>query len=138
MYNKQRYFTFREEPISMQDNGLNDCDHMDRRSCCHLGQCPEPQLRGQSVSLIQMSFMLHSGARCTRFLPLCLCPEQVGSQDYGDVAGSHFINLAVLSQLGKKLYQIPATQIVILKFPRQYRFITRPFETLAPKQIQLH
>lgn len=43
-------------------------------------------------------------------LPLSLCPEQIGTQDDGDVAGRHLINLAVLSQLRQKLHQIPATQ----------------------------
>lgn len=43
-------------------------------------------------------------------LPLSLCPEQIGTQDDGDVAGRHLINLAVLSQLRQELHQIPATQ----------------------------
>lgn len=34
------------------------------------------------------------------FSPLSLGPEQVGSQDDGNVAGSHFVHLAVLSQFG--------------------------------------
>lgn len=44
------------------------------------------------------------------FSPLSLCPEQVGPQDYGDVTGSHLINIAVLSQFGQKLHQIPAAE----------------------------
>lgn len=33
-------FTFREEPISMLDDGLNDGHHVDRCSCCNLRQRP--------------------------------------------------------------------------------------------------
>lgn len=43
-------------------------------------------------------------------LPLSLCPEQIGTQDDGDVAGRHLINLAVLSQFRQELHEIPATQ----------------------------
>lgn len=35
-----RCFTFREEPISMLDDGLNDGHHVDRCSCCYLRQRP--------------------------------------------------------------------------------------------------
>lgn len=40
-FNRQRCFTFREEPISMLDDGLNYGDHMHRCSCCHFCQRPE-------------------------------------------------------------------------------------------------
>lgn len=51
------------------------------------------------------------GEQCTSFLPLCLGPEQVGSQNYSDIAGCHFINITLLSQFSQKLHQIPATEI---------------------------
>lgn len=48
-------------------------------------------------------------------LPLSLCPEEVGTQDDGDVAGRHLIDLAVLSQFRQELHQIPATQSSLLR-----------------------
>lgn len=125
-YTKQICFTIREEPISMLDNGLDDGDHMDRCSCCHLCQSPEYNHRrtdreGRKVSQLdqpKLHFVLRkiteiwSEERKT-FSPLSLCPEEVGPQDYGDVARSHLINVAVLSQFGQKLHQIPATETLL-------------------------
>lgn len=42
------------------------------------------------------------------YAPLSLGPQQVGSQHDGDVARGHLVGLAVLSQLGQKLHQVPA------------------------------
>lgn len=51
--------------------------------------------------------------KSTELLPLGLRPQQVGSKDYSDVAGSHLINLTVLSQFSQELHQIPETETPI-------------------------
>lgn len=101
----------------MLDNGLNDGDHVDRCGSGHLCQCPALN-HSKTGNLINLSFTLTQKFPFKRnlwvqLLPLRLSPEQIGPQDYGDVAGGHLINLTVLSQSGQKLHQIPATEAQI-------------------------
>ncbi len=116
IHNKNGCFTFREEPISVLYKRLNDGDHMHRCSCCHLCQRSECDHRQTDRKLHQpqLHFVFRTFTQIcssrTEFLPLILCPEQVGPQDYGDVAGSHLIYFTVLSQFSQKLHQISATE----------------------------
>lgn len=63
-----------------------------------------------SASDFTRTLIMNVRYEVSELLPLSLCPEQVGPQHYGDVAGSHLIDLAVLSQFSQKLHQIPAAE----------------------------
>lgn len=70
----------------------------------------ERGMGGRAVNLTEPSENKNAGESRTGFSPLCLRPQQVRPQDDRNVAGSHFINIAILSQFSQELYQIPATK----------------------------
>lgn len=84
----------------------------------------EPSSTSASLKLRNLLKKIYMRAQ---LLPLRLSPEQIGPQDYGDVAGGHLIDLTVLSQSGQKLHQIPATEAQIaLKTSCRYSEWTGP------------
>lgn len=62
---------FREKPVCVLYDRLDDCHHVDRSGGCYFCQC---------------SFMLR--------------PQQVRTQDNGYIAGSHLVHIAVVTELG--------------------------------------